>query len=214
MQEAVAIAHKRANSYKLLSECYYLPDSKLMNTIADAAQTDRFFVDIAHHVQPNFDLELLKIDYTRLFVGPFKLLAPPYGSFYLEDKKLMGDSTIDVKKCYDDEGLDIVIKDAPDHIIMELEFLYYLVAKQIEATKDGNLQMLQTCQQKQYSFLQVHLGRWLPAFAENIQKNAQTEFYGDLARLTETFVQEDLEVCAQGLDEEVMQYSTDKELSN
>jgi TorA maturation chaperone TorD len=198
MQEAVGVAHKRANSYKLLSECYYLPDSKLIHTIADAAQTDGFFADLARHIQPDFDLESLKIDYTRLFVGPFKLLAPPYGSFYLEDKKLMGDSTIDVKKCYDDEGLNIVIKDAPDHIIMELEFLYYLVAKQIEATTDQNLQMLQTCQQKQCDFLQTHLGRWLPAFAENIKKNAQTKFYSDLAELTEQFVLNDMSLCAQG----------------
>ncbi|MHC4721492.1 MAG: TorD/DmsD family molecular chaperone [Planctomycetota bacterium] len=210
MQEAIAAAHKQANSYKLLSECYYLPDSKLIHTITDAAQTDPFFAELARHISAELDLESLRIDYSRLFVGPFKLLAPPYGSFYLEDKKLMGDSTIDVKKCYDDEGLDIVIKDAPDHITMELEFMYYLVAKQIEAAKHENLQMLQIYQQKQHYFLQIHLGRWLPAFAENIKKNARTEFYGDLARLTETFVLKDMEVCARGLDKEVMQYSTDK----
>jgi TorA maturation chaperone TorD len=210
MQEAVVVAHKRASSYKLLSEAYYLPDSKLIHSIANAAQTDRFFADLACHVQPDFDLESLKIDYTRLFVGPFKLLAPPYGSVYFEDNKLMGDSTIDVTKRYADEGLDVVIKDAPDHITMELEFMYYLVAKQIEAITDENLQMLQTCQQKQFSFLQTHLGRWLPAFTENVQKNAQTEFYRDLARLTDTFVQKDMEVCAQDIDKEVMQFSADK----
>jgi TorA maturation chaperone TorD len=210
MEEAVAVAHKRANSYKLLSECYYQPDSKLMQKIADAVQTDRFFADLAGHVWPDFDLESLKIDYARLFVGPFKLLAPPYGSFYLEDSRIMGDSTIHVGKCYANEDLDIVIKDAPDHIAMELEFMYYLVAKQTEAIRNANLPSIQSCQQKQFSFLQAHLGRWLPAFAKNVQKNAQTEFYRDLARLTETFVQEDVEVCAQGLDKEVMQYSTDK----
>jgi TorA maturation chaperone TorD len=210
MQEDVTVAHKRANSYKLLSECYYQPDSEVMHKIADAAQTDRFFANLACHVRPDIDLESLKIDYARLFVGPFKLLAPPYGSFYLEDNKLMGDSTIDVKRWYAEEGLDIVIRDAPDHITMELEFMYFLVAKQIEAITDENLQILQSCRQKQYSFLQVHLGRWLPAFAENIKINARTEFYRDLARLTDTFVQKDIKVCARGLDKVVLQYSTDK----
>jgi TorA maturation chaperone TorD len=194
MQETVASIRKRANSYKLLSECYYQPDSKLMNTIDEAARTDRLFADLADHIRSDFNLESLEIDYARLFVGPFKLLAPPYGSFYLEDKKLMGESTIDVKKCYDDEGLDIVIKDVPDHIIMELEFLYYLVSKQIEATVNQNLQMLQTYQQKQCNFLQTHLSRWLPAFAENVKKNAQTKFYSDLAKLTEEFILNDVSV--------------------
>ena len=41
--------------------------------------------------------------------------------------------------------------------------------------------------------LGVHLTRWLPKFAEKVQKNAQTEFYKKLARLTETFVQKDFD---------------------
>jgi TorA maturation chaperone TorD len=104
----------------------------------------------------------------------------------------MGESTIDVKNWYEKAELDVVINDAPDHIAVELEFMYYLVAKQTQVTNEGNLQDIQLYQQKQQSFLVSHLNRWLPEFVENVQKNAQTEFYKRLALLTKMFVEMDL----------------------
>ena len=196
MQEILNKVHPRADSYKLLSECYYLPDNALIQKMVDIAQTNQFFAELCNCIPSEFELESLKIDYTQLFVGPFKLLAPPYGSFYFEDSRIMGESTIDVRKWYEKEGLDVVIKDAPDHIAMELEFMYYLVAKQTQATNEQNLQNIQLYQQKQKTFLCSHLARWVPGFAENVQKYAQTEFYMKLAQLTEMFLQKDLDTCA------------------
>jgi TorA maturation chaperone TorD len=196
MEDALNKACQRANSYKLLSECYHLPDSALLQKIVEVAQTDSFFAELKACITSDLELESLKIDYTRLFVGPFKLLAPPYGSVYFEDNRIMGESTIDVRTFYEDEDLDIVIKDAPDHIAMELEFMYYLAVKQIQVTKEENPQDIQLYQQKQKSFLCSHLARWLPEFTENVQKNAQTEFYKKLAGLTEMFVQKDVETLA------------------
>lgn len=193
MPEILNTICQRADSYKLLSECYYLPDEELFQKVADLAQTNQLFAELCNCTPSGSELESLKIDYTQLFVGPFKLLAPPYGSFYLEDSRIMGDSTIDVRNWYKKEGLDIVIKDAPDHIAMELEFMYYLIGKQSQETNEGNLQNVQLCQQKQKIFLSVHLTRWLPGFAEKVQKNAQAEFYKKLVRLTEIFVQKDLD---------------------
>jgi TorA maturation chaperone TorD len=196
MQETLDKVCQRANSYKFLSECYYLPDEELLQKIADAAQTDGFFAELASYIPEDFELEALKIDFTRLFVGPFKLLAPPYGSVYLEDNRMLGDSTIDVRSFYEGEGLEVVIKDAPDHIAMELEFMHYLVTKQIEAAGKANPQILQSCLQKQQIFLRTHLARWLPLFVKNVQENAQTEFYKKLTQLTGMFVQKDLDDCS------------------
>ena len=196
MEETLAHVCQRADSYKFLSECYYLPDEELIQKVADLAHANQFFAELCNCIPSGFELESLKIDYAQLFVGPFKLLAPPYGSFYLEDSRIMGDSTIDIKNWYEKEGLDVVIKDAPDHIVMELEFMYYLATKQTQATNEENLQDIQIYQQKQKSFLCSHLARWLPEFTENVQQNAQTEFYKKLAQLTEMFVQKDLDTCA------------------
>ncbi len=187
---------QRADNYKFLSDCYYLPDEGLMQKVVDISQTDSCFVKLSSCVPPLAELESLKIDFSRLFVGPYKLLAPPYGSVYLEDGKLIGDSTMDVREWYEKEGLDIVIKDAPDHITMELEFMYFLITKQIEAIKDSNPQDVQSYLQKQSSFLQVHLARWLPGFAENVQQNAQAKFYVQLSAETNNFVQKDMKTLA------------------
>jgi TorA maturation chaperone TorD len=196
MEETLGHICQRADSYKFLSECYYLPDNALIRKVLDVAKTNQFFAELGDYIPSAVELESLRIDFTKLFVGPFKLLAPPYGSVYLEHNKFMGDSTIDVRKFYEDEDLEIVIKDAPDHIAMELEFMYYLVAKQIQAANEGNVQNILLYQQKQESFLCSHLTRWLPEFTKNVQKHAQTEFYKKLAQLTEVFVQKDLGACA------------------
>lgn len=185
----------RADKYKFLSECYYLPEEGLMQKVVDISQTDSFFGELSSCV-PSVELDLLKVDFASLFVGPYKLLAPPYGSFYLEDGKLMGDSTLDVKKCYEKEGLDIVVKDAPDHISMELEFMYFLITGQIKAIEESNLKNEQSYLQKQSAFLQSHLARWLPKFAENVQQNSQTEFYKQLSQLTNNFVQKEVKSLA------------------
>ena len=195
MKETLDKVSQRADSYKFLSECYYLPDKCFINKVVDVSQRDSFFAELSSCVYPAVDLELLKVDYTRLFVGPFKLLAPPYGSVYLEDGRMMGDSAIDARNWYEKEGLDVVINDAPDHIVMELEFMYYLVAKQAQATNEENLQNIQLYQQKQKTFLNSHLARWLPDFTDNVEKNTHTEFYKKLAQLTGIFVQKDLETC-------------------
>lgn len=188
MEEILADISQRGDTYKFLADCYYLPDEELMQKVADFAQSEVFFAELVAHIPPAVDLENLKVDYSKLFVGPYKLLAAPYGSVYLEDNKLMGRSTVDVKNCYEDEGLDIVIKDAPDHIAMELEFLYYLITKQACAIEGSEHQLARSYQKKQSAFLDTHLGRWVDLFAENVQKNAQTDFYRTLGRLTELFV--------------------------
>ena len=196
MEDTLTIALRRADSYKFLSECYYLPDDELMQKVAVAPEIDPSFAELALHVPSDGELDALTLDFTGLFIGPYKLLAPPYGSVYLEDNKMMGDSTLDIRNLYENEGLDVVIKDAPDHIAMELEFVYFLISKQIEAINNGDLQALQSYLQKQSSFLNVHLGRWLPQLAENVQKHAQTDFYRILASVTDKHVRSDIATLA------------------
>jgi TorA maturation chaperone TorD len=188
MKDMLTEVQQRTNSYRLLADCYYPPDGKLIRKIADAACANPVFAELTCYIPPVIEFGALKVDHARLFVGPYRLLAPPYGSVYLEDSRIMGDSTLDVRDYYESEDLNTVIKEAPDHIAVELEFVYYLMTKQIQAIGDEDLQMLQSCQRKQSSFLQTHLGRWLPGFVEKVLENAQTEFYRTLVNLTDKFV--------------------------
>jgi len=193
IEETVLKDCGRAAAYKVLAECYYLPDGKLLKTLDDVGKAcGGFFSQVVRSAPKANDLDRHRVDYSRLFLGPFKLLAPPYGSVYLEDGKFMGNSTFAARDLYEQEGLDIVLKDAPDHINAELEFMYFLVLKEAEARENSDLKEAAGFHDKQASFLQVHLGRWVRRFAHNIEGNTQTGFYRALGLATKNFVLEDL----------------------
>ena len=139
------------------------------------------------------DLEELKIDFARLFVGPYSLLAPPYGSIYLErERKIMGDSTLDLLETYRNAGVDLSdnFRDAPDHIAAELEFMYFLIFKEIQALENSDVDTTIDYLEKQRAFLREHLGAWVFDFADIIEKKAETDFYKNLARATRAFIEQ------------------------
>ncbi len=183
----------RAQTYKVLAECYYPPGDDLMVGLKELTETSSASIcQIADKAEEVTDLEPLRVDHAKLFVGPYKLLAPPYGSVYLEDGKLMGDSTMQVKNLYSEEGLDFILKETPDHVAVELEFMYFLINKTLE-TQDQSGPTEECCyQQKQRSFFAGHLGQWLPIFAAKVEENAQTDFYRTLGNVTRRFIEEEL----------------------
>jgi TorA maturation chaperone TorD len=112
---------------------------------------------------------------------------------YLDDKdRVMGKSTMEVKNRYAEEGLDICLKEVPDHIAIELEFMYFLIFKELEATKVNDFDNASRYQEKQRTFLENHLGAWVPDFTDKIEANSQTEFYKNIARITKYFIDSDI----------------------
>jgi TorA maturation chaperone TorD len=183
----------RAQIYKVLAECYYPPDEELMSLLAEVSESPSALIcQLAKIAGEVTELEQLRVDHAKLFVGPYKLLATPYGSVYLENGKLMGDSTMQVKNLYSEEGLEFAIKETPDHVAVELEFMYFLINKTIEANDKAGLREEGCCPQKQRSFLAGHLGQWAPTFADKVKDAAQTQFYRTLGTVTRRFIEEDL----------------------
>ncbi len=134
------------------------------------------------------DMTGLLVDYAKLFVGPFDLLAPPYGSVYLDEgRRVMGNSTMDVCAQYQRAGLGLTagFKEAPDHITVELEFMYYLIHKHL-LTDDVQYLELQA------TFLREHLGSWVEPFTKAMEENASRGFYRNLAHLTRLFIRAEL----------------------
>ena len=91
-------------------------------------------------------------------------------------------------------------KEAPDHITAELEFMYYLIFKEIEAFSNSDPETAIGFIQKQKSFLEDHLMAWVPEFAVDIIENAETSFYQNLAKTTETFLKQNYQVVCSVLD--------------
>ncbi len=177
---------------RLLAACLYEPDNdmfleekvceNLAGLLADSApgavQAAR---EMAKALRES-DQEQLSRDHAALFVGPFELLAAPYGSVYLEQgRRVMGDSTIEVARFYRQEGLEVDVSEPPDHIAIELEFLSFLAQKEARAAADGLNEEAEHCRQVQTRFLEGYLQPWLPVFCQAIRAGTENRFYLALA---------------------------------
>ena len=196
----------RATIYKALAECYHLPEEATLRHAGQLGRNLKGVCPLAAEAADRMEtamlsdggLEELAIDHARLFVGPFALLTPPYGSVYLDGERLlMADSTLAVSKCYREAGLEMAagFNGTPDHISAELEFMHFLVIRELAALEDGDLQRARYFRQKQTSFLENHLAAWVPAFTRGVEEQAQTRFYQGLAAATRLFVESDFNRC-------------------
>ena len=201
----------RMEAFRLLSDCYFLPEpglsDKLKNLEFNMGNVCKPALGFVRRMRKEFpageDLEPLKVDFSKLFVGPYQLSAAPYGSVYLEgERKMMGDSTLDVKNRYREAGLDTAktFKDVPDHISAELEFMYYLIFKEIEAFSNSDTETAIDFVQKQKSFLEIHLMAWVPQFTNSIKENTENPFYSNLAETTALFLNENYRIVCTVLD--------------
>ena len=223
MQTENLVHHEssRMAVFRILSDCFFLPDSGLSEKLEDlefnmlhVCETAVVFIqEMRKEFRASAKLEHLEVDFSKLFVGPYQLSAPPYGSVYLEiERKMMGDSTQDVRNRYREAGLDTAktFKDAPDHISAELEFMYYLIFKEIEALSNSNTETAIGFIQKQKSFLEDHLMVWVPEFANNIVGNAENPFYLNLAKVAVIFLNENCRIVSSVLDTVSIQQNSEK----
>jgi TorA maturation chaperone TorD len=200
----IRIKQYRAESYRLLAACFYPPQDTWLNQ-------EKFFEDLAEVLRPicpdavdftahmervaeHEGVQELAVEYAKLFVGPYELLAPPYGSVYLDhQKRVMGDSTMAVKKMYQEYGLQLAddFKEVPDHIAVELEFMYYLIYKEIEALQQTDQKNALTFLHAQKHFLHVFLRKFVFPFCAKIQEETISKFYQALADCVATFVRND-----------------------
>ena len=201
-QENVLLAQSRADSYKLLSQCFYLPDENLLALLKGIQlPVGSLWMEFADAARELDSIAILEVDYSMLFVGPFKLLAPPYESVYEDNGgQIAGDSTVEIRNVYLDEGIDVSIKEVPDHISIELEFMYYLISEEISAIHEGADDKLQDVRNKQLFFLNEFLSGWISQFCSAVRENSRTDFYTSLSNVTETFILNDLTLLEQEME--------------
>lgn len=191
----------RRDSFKLIAACFYQPQKELF--IEENVFTT--LVDLLKRVCPEalpfaekmttavlqYGNEDLLVEYARLFVGPNELLAPPYGSIYLEEgRKVMGESTARVMEFYKAESLsmDEHFENLPDHIAAELEFMYYLAYHEVEALEKNDTEKAAHFLNRQESFLRVFLGPWVAPFCEKVKQGTENAFYQALADCLAAFI--------------------------
>ena len=207
----VASKKQQENGLRLLAACFYEPEKELLaaedvldnlrgclNAVCPEAAV---CVDEMESGLARYTDEQLKIAYAKLFVGPFALAAAPYGSVYLDEgRRVMGDSTMDVIKWYEQEGLarSDDCKDLPDHIAIELEFMSYLICKEIAALESSDSQTAEAYAAKQQSFADALLRPWVPEFCEKIRQGTDNSFYSALADCAATVVGQECQLQKEG----------------
>ncbi|MDP3759236.1 MAG: molecular chaperone TorD family protein [Ramlibacter sp.] len=191
----------REDLCRFIAACYYEPGPEFVEEglfdamVTAAKRVDPELAALAAPLGEHFaaqDLETLLVDYTRLFLGPIEPLARPNGSFWLGgETRLMQDSTMAVQALYQKVGFDIdeAFHELPDHVAVELEFLYLTLFRRHEAQRAGDADGLRDLTRLQRRFLAQHLGAWIVPFTQAVKDGAQTAFYRDVAVLTERFVQ-------------------------
>ncbi|MEN1759774.1 molecular chaperone TorD family protein [Anoxynatronum sibiricum] len=195
----------RGSLYHLLSKCYQIP-GEFLKTEEVVKQLHLFLSEnhpraaaeaavMLSVLESTDDLSPLVQEFLTLFVGPKTLLAPPYGSLYLEDKgQIMGPSTFEAMKYYEAAGLQKskTMHEPDDHLRIELEFISYLIGRVLESSESNRMEAAVKFAQLQTTFLERHLGNWVHPFANNMENQATSDYFKALARLTILFVGQDV----------------------
>ena len=124
----------------------------------------------------NLDLAQLQVDFTALFINAFPVAkARPFAGWYEGDAIIMGPSDNRVRQFYSRYGVQCdQLKVPADHIMVELEFMAHM-AEQYEETGDP---FYYAAMQE---MMHKHLQHWILIFLKNIEENARTHFYSNLA---------------------------------
>src|SRR5471032_1233398 len=115
--------------------------------------------------------------FQRLFVGPYALPAPPWGSVYLDrESVLFGDSTLELRDWMRLHGIELhkVQAEPEDHIGLMLMMSAWLAENSPELLEE---------------FLATHLFTWVFRYLALLEQGAEHPIYQAIARLTKVTLQ-------------------------
>lgn len=161
----------------------------------DALARARAFLQKLHEKKDDPEaLARIESEYMHLFVGPDKLVAPPWESVYCgEDAMLFQAITLEVRETYrsfgmQPEGYPHV---ADDSLSLELAFMAKLAERAMEDFRNGDEVGLGRLLESSEEFLSKHLLKWIPKFLERLAKAPTRELYPQLCVIMHEFMQRD-----------------------
>ncbi len=136
-------------------------------------------------------LQEISVDRTRLLCGLTKNgPQPPYESLYRG--AVANDTVLSVSSSYRAADCRVAkhIKDAPDHLGVEISFLSELCVREADALECGNESVAQEARRASAEFMSNHLGCWVSSFCVEMLTFATTNFYRAVAHLLKDFIDE------------------------
>ncbi|HHY26857.1 MAG TPA: molecular chaperone TorD family protein [Desulfitobacterium dehalogenans] len=189
----------RVQVYDLLRRIFLTgPSLDLLRAIVEQAKSKPLQEDFQFPEEEAFfdflrqltsaDLEPLQKELTwefnRLFVGPYHLPTPPYESVYRTTNGLMmQEPSTEVRKKFLAAGLQVtnLNRDPDDHIGLELEFMYFLCVKGLQALENNRIPELRLRISQQQEFLEIHLLQWALTFCEDVSGHTHQPFFARMA---------------------------------
>lgn len=166
-------------------------------TLDECAGELQLVLDEVCKMGPVAFANMISGDFAKLFVGPDKLLAPPWESVYrTHERVLFGKCTLDVRRAYRDagyipEGYPHV---ADDHIALELGFMGLLAERSLAASRINASADFREGLRKQHDFLSEHLALWIDGFSGMVGAAPVCRFYKVLALTVNRLVRCDGEI--------------------
>ena len=187
------------------------PDEELLNILTDEHtgeafallseeekdimdRTAAFLKEIREEKQNPAFLEEAKDEYTRLFIGPVSLVAPPWESVYgQKDAMLFQESTLEVRNTYRQFGLipEGYPHVADDSLALELHFMALLAQRSLDAFYAGKYEDLAADLTGSEEFLDKHLLVWIPKFLERMKSARSNILYPQMCLVLDEFLRKD-----------------------
>lgn len=198
----------RAQVYRFLSGALLYPQENWLEDLPFlAAILEKLGCNFPATAPTGIDLGALQADY-RHTLG-LSGSIPYETEIGLPDEYRQSQELADIAGFYRAFGFTAggAIRERPDYLAMELEFMGLLTLKEAYAAESGNAERVEVCRRASISFLTDHLGRWIEVFAGGLSRAAGITKEADLsgrpylwlARLAADFVRADAEALGANL---------------
>lgn len=184
----------RAQVYRFLADAFLYPTD---NWLEDAALVGQILseLDAPSLDLPNAacDLEALQSEHRRaLGITGSMCYETEYG---LPHEFRQSQELADIAGFYRAFGFDIggTIRERPDHLAAELEFMALLALKEAYARAQGTPEQVELCRDAARKFLSAHPGHWVGLVGERLAQEHTGDLYLELARFAAAFVRWDAE---------------------
>ena len=137
------------------------------------------------------DADAAKMEYTRLFLGPDKLIAPPWESCYTaKERALFQESTLKVRSWY--QQYSYVPSGYPshpdDHISLMMHFLALTTERAAQCLESDLMCGYRSLLEGQKLFEKNHILNWMDAYCADMDKSETKVLYPQLTRAMADFI--------------------------
>lgn len=191
----------RAAMYQLLASAFLEPPTEdRVERLRDPELMTALGLEPLSAASPDHLGEVCQ-EFQDLLKVPLGKYVPPYEAVHRDARMidgqptrglLMGPSTVDVRRLYDDAGANLGLSELSDHIGVELAFLAYLCERENEALARGDQTAADNYRAYQRGFLREHLLSWIPAYCDTVGQRSSTAYFRTLAAITPELCRQDL----------------------